>query len=70
MIRAIQSIGLVLLAIGSIVGTVVIAATGHAVPDQLWTIDTVLVGAVAGVAVPALSAASVVPAAVATVPPA
>jgi len=41
-----------ILAAAGIIGAAVIAATGHAVPLELWTIDTVLVGAVAGVAVP------------------
>ena len=48
----VQAWGLSALAAAGLIGACVIAATGHAVPAELWTIDTVLVGAVAGVAVP------------------
>lgn len=51
----VQAWGLSALAAAGLIGACVIAATGHAVPAELWTIDTVLVGAVAGVAVPLAS---------------
>jgi len=50
--NTVQAWGLSALAAAGLIGACVIAATGHAVPVELWTIDTVLVGAVAGVAVP------------------
>lgn len=65
----IQSIGLYLLTTVGLIAAAVIAAVGHPVPDQLWTIDTVLVGAAAGVTIPALSTKAAPPAGSATYTP-
>lgn len=56
-----QDIGLLVLAVVAIIGTVVVSAVGHTVPSELWTIDTVLVGAVAGTTVPKAVRATVPP---------
>ena len=48
----IRDISLTILAGITIIGVVIIVVTGKTVPSDLWSISLVLVGAVAGVAVP------------------
>lgn len=56
----IRDISLTILAAITIIGIIVIAVLGKTVPPNLWDIALVLVGAVAGVAIPSAVAAAVV----------
>lgn len=49
---------LFVLAIVAIVGTFVLLVTGKPVPDLVGTLDTVLIGAAAGLSLPTKSAAA------------
>lgn len=63
--NTLKQLGLLILAAIALIAIGVIVATGHSVPDQLWTVTYVLVGGVAGVTVPtAIASATTTPAAV------
>jgi hypothetical protein len=66
---SLSTLSVVVLAGVALIVAGVISATGHVVPAELWTICTVLVGAVAGVAVPQLAATSSPAPAPAVAPP-
>lgn len=55
------SLGVIVITAISLIGTAVVAATGHVVDSQWWTLNYVLVGAVGGVTVPALTTTTAAP---------
>lgn len=46
------SASLLILALVGMIGAIVLTISGNAVPSEIWTLETMLVGAVAGAAIP------------------